>query len=865
MSSPTPSSIWRENYYAAIEAIRRQFEVSGDGRAAIQERTSLVDRIALELFREFLAPAGEERNISLAAMGGYGRGELFPASDIDLLFLCADHAAEEAHKPAIKRMCQEMWDLHLRVSPTTRTPAECGQLWRDNVEFNISLLDCRFLAGDAGQFARLHDQIIPQMVVRDRQELVRSLADVTAQRHAKYGHTIFHLEPNLKETPGGLRDYNVAYWLALISQLEKHRGWPNHVIVLPELLRQDCARALDFLSAARCFLHYRQGRDDNGLTYELQAEAAERGIGLQHGQAMPASEWMRAYFRHARSIDRVATQLLEQVPPARSALYKMFENWRTRLSNADFSVVQGRVFVRQPDALQDPAVMLRLFEFLARHGLKLSAEAERHIDQALTAIGDWAPRLPELWPLLRQILVLPHAADALRAMHRTGVLVRMFPEFRAIDSLVIRDYYHRYTVDEHSFTAIQNLHALPKAELDSQRRFAQILSEVEQPELLFLTLICHDIGKGMPSENHIEGSLEAAGPICARLALDAADRDNVRFLIASHLEMSATLQRRDIFDPEVVRAFAETVGTAQRLRMLCLLTYADIGAVNPEALTPWKAETLWQLYAATDNYLSRSLDDQRIAADPPEMRYVDSILPLAKGATADQVLAFLKGFPKRYLLTHSPKAAAEHFRLAGQISQRDPVQLRFVPRPHANVLTVLTADRPGLFATIAGILSAWGMNIIKADAFANTAGMILDTFRFTDLHRTLELNPSEIERFKRSIVEVLAGDVSLQTLMHGRTKPGAQPPVKISVETQARFLDEPSSHSTLLELIAQDRPGLLYQVCSRIAELECNIEVALIDTEGQKAIDVFYLTRKGKKLTAKRQQKLREAIVATLA
>ena len=558
---------------------------------------------------------------------------------------------------------------------------------------------------------------------------------------------------------------------------------------------------------------------------------------------------------------------------------------------------------------------------------------------------------PALWTRLRSILLLPDAPRALRAMHRLGVLVALFPEFRAVDALVIRDFYHRYTVDEHSFMTIQNVHELralaglpgalgqrsPAAARSPAKRkslkagsdaagtsgkgvatwafkFSEILDELEQPERLLLSLLFHDVGKGMPGDNHVVTGLQAIEAIMARLDLDADSRDSVRFLIGNHLEMSRTVQRRDIFDIDTIRAFAEKVGTSERLKMLCLFTYADIKAVNPDALTPWKTEMLWRLYVSTANYLTRRLDEERVRAAsaspasvalgrrseggvaPPleatesaitaapspatgayitvpawsaKMERIAALLAPAHATESaseipDRLGRFLEGFPKRYLETHSPEEIAEHFGMSQHLAER-PVQLFLRERKNVFDLTVLTLDRPFLFASLTGTLSAWGMNILKADAFSNASRLVLDTFRFVDLYKTLELNPSESGRLEQSVIEVLSGELSLATLMGRRARPKQTARPKAEIPTQIGFDNTSSSHSTLLELITQDRPGLLYRLSSVIAERGCNIEVALIDTEGKKAIDVFYLTSDGLKLDLREQESLQEALLAGIA
>ena len=870
------SELW-DLYVRESAAIEQEFSAIGEGRTAVARRTALVDTIVQRLWNEIIVssnyaePHGP-KNFALVATGGFGRGWLFPYSDIDLLFLHAGSDSESKFKDPIRRFSQELWDLRLKLSPANRNLAECERLDPNNVEFAISLLDCRYLAGDRELFSRLREKAVPRLVGRDCQNLIQNLAEITRARHHKFGNTVFHLEPNVKDGPGGLRDYNVANWLALISAMEKLKVWPDAKTLLPVSSRRVFDAALDFQMSVRCFLHFRHGRHDNTLTWEAQDAAAARKIGASIGandaEIANAADWMRVYFGHVRSVHRVCNQLLEEIPAAWSSLYRQFQGWRSKVSSADFSVVDGLIFLRktqQPGGLRDPEMLLRLFHFMAEHGLKLSTTTEYKVEQALPALAATPPRGAELWLYLQETLVQPHAADALRAMNALRLLALLLPELKGIEALVVRDFYHRYTVDEHSFLAIEHLHRLKESKSEWDQRFAELLGELEQPELLYLALLLHDSGKAMPSESHVEGSLQLTDSCTERLDLDPVDRETVRYLVASHLEMSAAM-RRDVFDPANVKSFAEKVGVPERLKMLCLMTYADIKAVNPEAMTPWKADNLWQLYIACANYLSRSADERvhtgndSSSIGPSNLAHLQSLASVA----GKKVNVLLEGLPQRYLRIHGASDVLAHAEMAARLGQ-DSVQLNLKQVRHWYELTLITTDRPFLFASVSGALAAWGMNIVKANAFSNTAGMVVDTFYFTDRFRTLEMNLQEWERLKKSIAAVVKGEADVVRMLRDRLKAEKANGTKVKIATQIEFDDSCSAQSTMMQVLTQDRLGLLYRMCSLVSKHECNIEIALIETEGQMAIDVLYLTSGGTKLSADRQAALGQALREELA
>jgi [protein-PII] uridylyltransferase len=445
-------------------------------------------------------------------------------------------------------------------------------------------------------------------------------------------------------------------------------------------------------------------------------------------------------------------------------------------------------------------------------------------------------------------------------MHSLHLLTMFLPELRGIDALAVRDSLHRFTVDEHTLQIIENLHALLQSKSKWDARYAVILRELEQPELLYLSILLHDTGKAVSIDDPIPASLVTAKGCLERLELPAADRETVLFLIERHLDMGAAL-RRDIYDPRTVAQFAETVGTPNRLKMICLFTHADIKAVSPEALSAWKAEDLWQLYIGTANYLDRSVDE-RVHADANDevLNHLRSLAP----AAGKKLQTFLEGLPRRYLRTHPVDEILTHLEMSTRLGQ-DRVQLALKRTRHWYELTLVTTDRPFLFATVAGVLAACGMNIGKAAAFSNQGGTVVDKFCFTDRFRTLEMNLPEWERFKGTVHAVLSGKQDLNRMLKERLRPDLDGPAKAESPTQIQFDDHCSAQSTLVEIITPDRPGLLYRISSAFSHQNCNIDIALIETEGDTAIDVFYLTSSGGKLTPDQKKRLHESLLKDLS
>jgi [protein-PII] uridylyltransferase len=814
--------------------IQQQFFATGEAAPVLAGLSALIERMTIEAFQSSFAKLSDS-NVGMLAVGGFGRRELFPFSDVDVLILIEREAQAAGMKNALSEFVRLLWDGGLRLSHSVRTVAECAEVHEGNVELSISLLDRRMLAGSPDLFAKLESKL-PPFFERQSRVLSRHMCELARERHEKFQGTFYHLEPNVKETPGGLRDLHLMDWL---GKLRKPDEEVASRLVAPT----------KFIHSLRCFLHYQTRRDQNLLSFDAQeALAAQPYLALEAATREPA-DLMREYFRNARVIYNEARRALDLNERGESSLATHFRDWRSRLSNSEFTVSNERIFLRSPVLLTtDPAIIFRLLEFVARHGIPLSADTERRVEQSGEAFAAYCAHTEHLWLALRSILALPHAAAALRVMHETGLIQAMFPEWRNIFCLVVPDFYHRYTVDEHTLVTIEKLAELAGSKDPAQRRLAEILSEVEDLALLRFALLFHDSGKGAHSGDHARLSVELARAAMQRIGMRPDEQSAVEFLIEHHLDLSTVMSARDLHDPATAGMLAGRIGTLERLKLLTLLTFADISAVNPDAMTSWRLEQLWETYRVTHQQLLKELETERIGDVPAGLR-----AGLVAGP-AD----FIRGFPSRYLRTHSAEDVRAHGELY-ELSKSTGVAVQIEPQTGGIYrATIVANDRPALFAALTGAVSSFGMDIVKAEAFSNSEGVILDTFVFADPRRTLELNPTEVDRLRQTLEDVTLGKLDTEQLLRGRASSylSSNRMKKRSVEPRVHFDRDACDTATLIEIIAEDRPGLLYDLSSAISAAGCNIDVVLIDTEGRKAIDVFYVATNRGKLSSNIQDAL---------
>ena len=816
-----------------LELSLQRFLQDGDPQPVLKSRTALVDALVLEAYTLALAPVIPD-GITLLAVGGYGRRELFPYSDVDLLLLVRRPFDNVTARNALSEFLKLLWDSGLRASHSVRTMEECCSIHEGNFELTVSLLDERMLAGDRGLYQSMRERFA-KFLTTERRDLTRRMCRMARARHARFHNTIYRLEPDIKETPGGMRDLQTVHWLRLLAD--------RSAVGDPE---SDDPRHATFMASVRCFLHFRAGRDNNLLNFEAQDELSAAPFSPWPDPA----EWMRAYYRHASHVLRKSLFDLEAGEAQDRSMMANFRDWRSRLSNSDFTVSRDLVFLRKPHELDaDPELALRLFRFVARHGVPLARQTEQRLISHLLTWSHHFGKNPPQADFWREFLNQAHTAEALRAMRSTGFLAVILPEWERIDHLVVRDFYHQYTVDEHTLVTIDVLAGLKGSKEPAAARLSELMSESnDQGWLLRLALLLHDTGKGS-GRDHSQEAVRLATVFLERIGASELDREQVLFLIEKHLTLSSAMQTRDLGDPATARWLAEMVRTVEGLRLLTLLTYADISAVNSSAMTPWRMEQIWRLYRIVYRQLSGELTMDR--QEDPRKAY---------GEVSPLLAEFLEGLPGRYLWTHTQEQAQaqavlfDHARLSG-------AALSVERRDGAWHLSVIASDRPFLFASIAGALSSFGLDILKAEAFSNAHGFIADSFVFQDPHHSLDLNPEEVERLRSVLKRVATGQVRSEDLL--RNRPVKAPPSRLGAIQAAVGLDNEASESaSIFEVVAQDRPGLLYHLSSAISRAKGNIEVVLVDTEAHKAIDVFHVTSNGARLPELEAAALREALLA---
>jgi len=822
----------------AFDAARSELEADAlrgaGGRAALERYADRVDAMLRQLFSD---ASGSDVPVAVIALGGYGRRHLCLQSDIDLLVLF-ERVIGQAEERFLRSFLNPLWDLGVVVGHQVRELDDFERLETNNAEFLLALLDARPVAGQRSLFDRFRALF---HTAATHAYILKSLLELIDQRHAAFNATLYQLEPDVKEAPGALRDLTATRTIAMLTD--------------PLLLRRgpaDPARvdqAEDFLLRVRSTLHLDAGRNQNVLSHDMQERTADL-LGYPGAEPRQRVErLMSDYFRHARTVTRALDWARKSAPlPVGPNL---------GLSR------DGIRFLDPILAARNPATWIGAFQAAIDHHAEVSEETlscvQQHVDRYRA--DDFFPETADQLALLR--LLTPRAGlnERLSEMHDCGLLGRVFPEFQAISWRVVRDFYHKYTVDEHTLLTIRNLERISTTTAPERVRYRNVLTAVAEPELVVLALLLHDVGKWRDDDHAVE-SERMAVDVLERLQLRGEARETVLFLIRHHLRMSLVAFRRDTEDPEIVKNFAAFIGTEERLKMLCLMTLVDVEAVSPETLTPWKEELLWRLYVDTYNHLTQRYGDELIERNQAGLDELLKQRP--EDLSVAEITRFLEGLPQRYLQLFSREAIYRHVRLARDIHP-DEVHLS-LERGEASIwtLAVATLDKPYLFSNICGVLSSFGMNIIRGHALTNPNGLVLDVFQFTDDERFLELNPEAHQQVLQVLERVMSGQADVTNLLRGREQGVLHAKSASRFAPVVRADNEASGRYTIIDIVASNAIGLLYRISRVISRQGCDVDLVLIATEGEKAIDVFHITKGGSKLTEAEQQALTSDLLRTL-
>jgi [protein-PII] uridylyltransferase len=830
--------------------IRRRFEASGDGAAVMREQCFLMDqliRAAFDLLTEEVYPlpnptVGER--LALVAVGGYGRGELAPFSDIDLLFLLPYKQTPHTEQ-VIESLLYLLWDLGLKVGQAARSIAECVRQAKSDLTIRTSLLEARYLWGDEELYRELKKRFANEIVRGSAAQFIDAKLAERDARHRRVGDSRYKLEPNVKEGKGGLRDLHTLFWLAKYIYRIDDVARLVDLGVLSAEESQRFARAQDFLWTVRCHIHYLAGRADEILTFDLQTEIGRRMGYTDHPGSRGVERFMKRYFLVAKDVGdltRVFCAILESDQKKKRRL--PWVRWGIGRRGLDGFVLDGEWLTIPSDDFfeKDRVALIRLFYVAQLAGLDIHPRALRRVGQSLRLIDAQMREDPEANRLFMAILTSPKDPEtALRRMNEAGVFGRFIPDFGRVVGQMQYDMYHHYTVDEHTLFAIGILHKIEEGELrDEAPLSSALIGTIVSRRALYGAVLLHDIAKGRGGDHSVLGE-QVALKLGPRLGLSAEETETVAWLVRWHLLMSSTAFKRDIGDPRTIADFVDLVQSPERLKLLQILTSADIRAVGPKVWNAWKSALLRDLYehaiAVMSGGLTVTPQDARIAEAQQAAR---EQLP---DFSDDEFAAFAKAGYPFYWLSFDADTHARHARLMRE-AEASGAPLVVEKRVDANravtEITLYTADHAGLFSRIAGALAVSGANIVDARIMTMSNGMALDTFWVQDLNGTAFDRPDKLARLAVVFENVLTGDLKPHREL---ARPPAIPSRTQVFTVAPRVLvdNQASALHTVVEVNGRDRPGLLFELTRELTRLNLQVSNAKISTYGEKVVDVFYV------------------------
>lgn len=864
--------------------LRMWHKSDGGGREICRQRADLVDILFRELYEGIvrdLAPKGLPEPLAVTALGGYGRRELTPFSDIDIMFLTHRAQPSKVIEEVIRQTLTALWDIGYKVGHSTRSIPQAIKQANGDMITKTSLLESRHLTGDRDVFTAFKERFEKDCIRGREAGYVTWRMTNQGEMRAKYGHSVFMQEPNVKNGMGGLRDYHSLLWISYF----KERINTTAKLVEKRFLRDSERRALeksyDFLLRVRTEMHYLNGRPQDGLTLQLQGRVADSFNYPQRHILRRVEAFMREYYSHARNINLLTESAVQRmkVIPEKPGLLGLL---RPRAEKFDgFVARRGRLYEESREIFtEDPFRLIRAFHHVQVRQLEFSTELRDLLRRRLRLVD----RTFQYARVAREtfLAILSRKGEVgriLREMHDLDFLGRYIPEFGALTCLVQHEFYHRYTADEHTLVCIEKLDSVLPAENERFRGYRALFQKLEDPAMLYLALLLHDTGKAANTRNHEYASSLLAQKVARRLQLSSERRRMLIMLVNSHYELSSTAQKRNLDDPNTITEFAGIVGTQANLDALMLLTLADGMGTSDQNWSDWKEGLVWTLYRRTKDYLEGgpvTLAELRKNRDDLHEN-VSKHLPRDY---ADELEAHFQHMPERYFQMFDAVQIAEHLRLfrtflETHLTRDEPPPyapaFRWIAKPeqgHSEVW-VCGWDRHRLLERIAGAFLSAQINILSADIFTRGDNLALDIFRVCNPQLAPVTNSRDITRVEKSLTDALA--VEQYDFTPLLRKEARMRTYRISQEAElpTKIVVDNTSHPayTLVDIETPDRLGLLYDLLRALGEAGVNIELSRITTEMDVALDSFYITtRDGKKVededTIRRIQRLLPSVSA---